>query len=76
MKFWISAFQGPNDVYPLYGFGQNAQPSSQESMADYVNYVLNKPVTLDEMINTIMDRWLTNAIVNGKLEQKQQQKCP
>ncbi|KAL4216756.1 hypothetical protein ACF0H5_024479 [Mactra antiquata] len=60
--------QGPSDVYPLYGFGQNQQKASQDNMADYVNYVMNKPLTLDEMINSIMDKWLTNAIVNGDQE--------
>lgn len=60
------------DVYPLYGYGgqklqqQQQQQQQQETMDDYINYMLNKPVTLDDMINNVIDTWLTNAIVNGK----------
>ncbi|XP_053387802.1 uncharacterized protein LOC123542373 [Mercenaria mercenaria] len=62
------SMQGPRDVYPLYGYGQNTGKTSQDNMDDYINYMLNKPVTLDEMINTVIDTWLTNAIVNGDPE--------
>lgn len=62
------AMQGPSDVYPLYGYAQNPGKFPQDNTNDYVNYVLNKPVTLDDMISAVMDRWLTNAIVNGDPE--------
>lgn len=62
------AMQVPNDVYPLYGYGSNSAKVPQETADDYVNYMLNKPVTLDDMINTVIDTWLTNAIVNGDPE--------
>ncbi|XP_060600653.1 uncharacterized protein LOC132754076 [Ruditapes philippinarum] len=62
--------QGPMDVYPLYGYGQNQGGKIQQpdNMDDYLNYMLNKPVTLDDMINSVIDTWLTNAIVNGDPE--------
>ena len=31
----------------------------------YINYLMNRPVTLDEMISSLMDEWLTRAIISG-----------
>ena len=34
----------------------------------YINYLMNRPVSLDEMISSLMDEWLTRAIITGKVE--------
>ncbi|KAH3864972.1 hypothetical protein DPMN_028005 [Dreissena polymorpha] len=52
----------PNDVYPLYGFGGKSGPSATEDENAYINYLLKKPVSLDDMINTLLNQWLTRAI--------------
>ncbi|WAR11243.1 hypothetical protein MAR_036319, partial [Mya arenaria] len=54
--------QGPRDIYPLYGFGQSGPATATEDENNYINFLMNKPVTLDEMINSLMNQWLTRAI--------------
>ena len=46
----------------------NAAQEPAENVDNYINYVLNKPVTLDDMINNLLDEWLAKAIVTGMEE--------
>lgn len=58
-----------NEVYPLYGYGQDPMKANEEARMDmYINYLMNRPVTLDEMISSLMDEWLTRAIISGDPE--------
>ncbi|KAL3885336.1 hypothetical protein ACJMK2_025407 [Sinanodonta woodiana] len=57
------------EVYPIYGLENPPIPSRQDSdRNNYLNYFLDKPVTLDAIINTLLDEWMTRAIVTGDPE--------
>ena len=68
IQFLSPSFQSAQDVYPLYAYGQNLPLKSAETETEnnYINYLLNQPVSMDDMINQLLNQWLNNAITTGR----------